>query len=125
MLLAADGDFNLAFVFRVTSADPPTPGNVTHHMKIQAHPGASPGSASHSPRADPVEIGTTGYLRVRALAGAGRGETVSAWTEHVPGTTSWRQPRPDPARPPVDTTPVPPVEQACGDWEFLSGTDQR
>ena len=34
-------------------------------------------------------------------------------------------PRPDPTVPPVDPTSIPPVEEACGDWEELRETNYR
>ena len=64
-----------------------------------------------------LDLGTTGHVRVRSVAGAGAGQLVSAWTMPVVGFT----PPPNDSTPaPTDPTPMPSVEEACEDWGDLS-----
>jgi len=69
-------------------------------------------------RQEELDPATTGFLRVRSVAGAGAGQRVSGWTGQVPGTTLPPPlPPPDWTPPPLDPTPVAAAEERCGDWD--------
>ena len=70
-------------------------------------------------RMDGLDPGTTGYLRVRSVAGAGTGERVSGWTTPVIGVSALLPPPNDSTPAPMDPTPTPPAEEACEDWDEL------
>ena len=70
-------------------------------------------------RKEGLDPGTTGYLRVRSVAGAGAGRLVSAWTIPIVGVSFLPPPPNDLTPAPMDPTPTPLAEETCERWETM------